>query len=393
MGQSSTPVAVAPRRRDPLASLGTTTEQLLCRFTGYGTPFLAVDQAVVESNIDVVLGITQGRWRPHVKTVKSSWGMQRLLDAGLSHFKASTVEEVECLLTLGAGDVLLAMPAVGETQHRMAHLAAKFPDQNVSVLVDEPAALASWHDAALGVFLDVDTGMHRTGLDVECVADAAELLSTCTSRGYRFAGVHHYDGHLAGLDEPRRTELTHRGLSALNQLTVELARAGYRPPEVVTGGSHTFWPALQHDFAPEVADVLRVSPGTVVYCDVRSLERLGDVGLRPAVAVVASVISAPTPGSVTVDAGLTAIQTDAGRPHAALSGALSATVGEPAQAHLALEFTDPSEAPPVGSRVCLVPRHVDTAVCQFDEFVVTHDGAVSVHPIDARHHRVLEHHG
>ena len=48
----------------------------------------------------------------------------------------------------------------------------------------------------------------------------------------------------------------------------------------------------------------RVSPGTLVYNDLTSLDQLSAIpGLRPAALVVASVVSHPKPGRFTCDAG------------------------------------------------------------------------------------------
>lgn len=349
------------------------------------TPCLVVDEAGVESNIATAIDLigSAERWRVHCKTAKAPWTMRKLLDHDVRSFKAATVVEVEHLLRTGATDVLFSLPAVGATQRALVDLAEQYPSARVSVLLDDTDALTSWARGRLGFFLDVNTGMDRTGVPVDQPDDANRLIRHATELGFSFRGLHHYDGHLASLPDDARTEAVHCGLDRLTRLASSLY-VGI--PEIVTGGSHTFLPALQHEFPPALSEVLTVSPGTVVYCDLRSLERFGDIGFRPAVAVLCRVISSPTADNITVDAGLTAIQVDAGTPHAAVSNEPNAVVGTPAQEHLSIRF--PAERrPAVGSLLTLVPRHVDTTVAQFDQFlVISPGGATMTHLISARHH-------
>src|SRR5690606_34115749 len=107
-----------------------------------------------------------------------------------------------------------------------------------------------------------------------------------------------------------------------------------------------------------------------------------------AVGILTRVISAVGPWSVTTDAGLTSIQVDAGTPHAAVSGHPEARVGAPSQEHLPIQFD--SGRPGVGDLLVLVPRHVDTAVAQFDKyFAATTDGRLVQARVEARHHTSL----
>ncbi len=375
---------------DPLRSLRPEAAARFVDQPGLATPCLVIDEVTVDANIQAVLKLVGGLdvWRAHVKTAKSSWAMGRLLNAGVTRFKASTYEEVRCLLELGAPDVLYALPAVGPGLNQLADLAERWPDQRVAVLLDSPAALDTWGARPMHFFLDVDSGMHRTGHNVNDPRGAVALLDRAASAGHTCVGVHHYDGHLAGLPPEQRDARTRMGLEKVDRLITALGAAGVQVPELVTGGSHTFLPALEHSFGPTVRRRVRVSPGTVTFSDVRSLERLGDVGLRPAVGVLARVLSAG-PARVTVDAGLTAIQVDAGSPHAAVSGRDGVEVGSPNQAHLALHYACPDDVPVPGELLCLIPRHVDTAVAQFGSFLVLRsDNTLEEHPMDARHHEI-----
>lgn len=351
------------------------------------TPAVVIDPETVRSNVARVLALVGGpsRWRVHVKTVKSAWLVRMLLDLGLTRFKASTTAEVAMLLACGADDVVLAVPPTSTAERGLRELAGSYPDASVAALLDSAAALERWEPGSYSFFLDVDSGQHRTGISLTDPAAGVALVREARRRGHEFRGVHHYDGHLAGLPPDERDTRTRAGLDALAAYVTTLQESE-TVPEVVTGGSHTFLPPLDHALPLAVREVLTVSPGTVVLCDVRSLERLGDIGLRPAAAVVCEVLSRPRPDQATVDAGLTVLQVDAGRPHARVAGAPWLEVDEPAQEHLAVRAVD-GPAPEVGSRLVLVPRHVDTTIAQFDVVsALQPDGRWVTHPVTARHH-------
>lgn len=87
-------------------------------------------------------------------------------------------------------------------------------------------------------------------------------------------------------------------------------------------------------------------------------------------------------GGLTVDAGLTAIQIDAGVPHAVVVSDPELHVGRPSQEHLFLEGNGSLLEP--GSLVVLLPRHLDTALVQFDRLHrIAADGHITVEPVVA----------
>jgi D-serine deaminase-like pyridoxal phosphate-dependent protein len=66
---------------------------------GLLTPTLLIYAEAVDSNIAATIRAVGGadRWRPHVKTAKLAWVMQRLLDHGVRHFKCATTRELKAL--------------------------------------------------------------------------------------------------------------------------------------------------------------------------------------------------------------------------------------------------------------------------------------------------------
>jgi D-serine deaminase-like pyridoxal phosphate-dependent protein len=121
-------------------------------------------------------------------------------------------------------------------------------------------------------------------------------------------------------------------------------------------------------------------PGVYAFHDAQQL-RLGTcTPAQVALVVLATVVSAPAPGRLVLDAGSKALGAD--RPdwmvgHGLLPG-LPGAVATALSEHHAVVSLDPAAGaatPSVGSRVAVVPNHVCTAVNLADELVVVAGGA------------------
>jgi len=354
------------------------------------TPCLVVVADLVDANIAHLLDLlgSPRRARPHIKTARTRWAVARLRAAGINKVKASTPQEVRIALEAGMADVVLAYPAVGPALAEVGELALAHPGSRVSVLVDRPETVAAWPAPELGAFLDLDTGLGRTGVPVRDRARVLAVVDALRSAGIRLVGLHAYDGHLAGPEGDTRDRQIRAALAPALDWAGELD-----PPELVVGGSHTFLTCVAASDERGLAGIVAGSPGTVVYGDHRSVTRFAGTNRFAAAAVVLSrVVSAPNSGSVTVDAGLTAIQVDAGRPHFVVAGQPDWVAGEAAQEHAAVECRrtpgpGPSAGPAVGDLLPLVPFHIDTALAQFATAYVLSDGDLVREPIEVRHGR------
>ncbi|HRG08741.1 MAG TPA: alanine racemase, partial [Cyclobacteriaceae bacterium] len=105
-------------------------------------------------------------------------------DAGIQKFKCATIAEGEMLASIGAPDVLLAYQPVGPRGVRFAQLIKKFPATQFACLIDNEAtaqeldALANANNLTIRIFLDLNVGMSRTGIQPE---NALPLFLLCKS--------------------------------------------------------------------------------------------------------------------------------------------------------------------------------------------------------------------
>ena len=293
----------------------------------------------------------------------------------MTHLKCATTLELRVACEAGAADVLLAYPVVGPKVRRVAALAAEFPAVAVWALVDTPDAPSRWKGTGVGLFVDVNPGMDRTGIPD---ADVERILATVqevADAGARFGGVHYYDGHIGPGGDSEAA--AHRGYDRLTGIVDLIEAAGIRVPEIVTAGTPAFpWTLSYRGFAGRTF-VHRASPGTVVYGDATSAEQLPPAwGLAPAVVVAATVVSHPAPGRVTCDAGHKTVSADAGVPTCAVLGRPDLQPLQPSEEHLPILVPEGSAPPAIGEVLYLVPRHVCPTVNNFDHAVLTRAGEV-----------------
>lgn len=353
------------------------------------TPALAIYPDVVDANIRATLRVMGGdanRWRPHIKTAKLGFIIRRLVEHGVRNLKCSTTLELAAACDAGASDVLVAYAMVGANARRVLEIAAAHPNVAISILVENAAQAATWHGTAVGLFIDVNTGMNRTGIEQEHID---EIVALARAIGPQFRGVHYYDGQMSGFDEMAdRERAAHAGYDRLMRIVTALEAAGMTPGEVITSGTPAFPCALSYEPFRSGGFIHRASPGTVIYNDFTSLAQLpSEYGYQPAAVVVATVVSHPTPTYITCDAGHKSVSADAGVPTCEVIGHPGLKALKPSEEHLPIEVAPGAAVPPIGSALYLVPRHVCPSVNNFDEALIVADGrVVGVERVTARGH-------
>ena len=153
------------------------------------TPALLIYPKLVETNIDATLRLLGGdpdRWRPHIKTAKIASVMRRMIDRGVRCLKCSTTLELLTACEVGAHDILLAFSVTGANANRVLDIARQFPKTRISVLIESPKQANFWLGTGIGVFIDVNPGMNRTGIGEDRVDDIRQLARKL---GKQFRGL------------------------------------------------------------------------------------------------------------------------------------------------------------------------------------------------------------
>lgn len=281
------------------------------------SPALVVFESLLKHNLDAMLALagTPERLCPHCKTHKTRDIVRLLLERGVTRHKAATVREAAMCLEAGARDVVLAYQLVGPMLGQFAALAAQYPDARLSALVDNArsadqlSAAAIDHGVTIGALVDLDTGLHRTGLPVS--DDAAALYRRVTELpGLRPAGLQSYDAQNRTPDPAERRAAVRATIEPVLAFAAELEQAGLPVPEILCGGSGTF-PCYAEIAATTSAPIV-CSPGTTVFWDHGYSQTLPDLNAHftPAALLLSRVVSRPTPQHVTLDLGSKGIAAD-----------------------------------------------------------------------------------
>jgi D-serine deaminase-like pyridoxal phosphate-dependent protein len=353
------------------------------------TPALVVYPEIIASNIVRTLHLLGGkadRWRAHIKTAKLAYTLRMLVEHGCRNLKCATTLELLVACRSDAADVLLAYPVVGGNARRVREIADQFADVRISVLVESEEQVRQWRGSRIGVFLDINPGMNRTGVEQSHEEKIVKLVREVGDAGLEFRGLHYYDGQYGGLDEPERTAAAHAGYDCLLKLVKDIACIGVSVPEVITAGTPTFPCSLTYKGFHDGGSIHRVSPGTIVYGDATSLAQLSsETGYAPAALVLTRVVSRPHIGRITCDAGHKSVSADAGVPTCVVVGHPELTPLTPSEEHLPLGLGEEMRQPQVGEELYLLPRHICPTVNNFDDALLVQDGRImSLEKVSAR---------
>ncbi len=191
--------------------------------------------------------------RPHVKTHKCVEIALRQLELGAVGVTCQTLHEAEVMVRAGIRDVVLPYNVVGE--RKLRQLSALLSHATVRVSADDAALLPGLASAAagagreLGVLVDCDTGLGRTG--VTSPEAAVELgRQVAATGGLRFDGLLTYPA------PPGAREFLGRAAELLE-------RQGLVPSIVSAGGTPAMWqsPELAPVVLNEEHGYLALAPG------------------------------------------------------------------------------------------------------------------------------------
>jgi D-serine deaminase-like pyridoxal phosphate-dependent protein len=343
------------------------------------SPGLVFFKDLIRQNIAhmIELAGSTDRLRPHAKTHKTGEIVEMERQAGITKHKVATLAEAELCATRGGQDVMISYPMVGPNCARLAKLIRAYPGCRFSVQADHPASLEALSAVLTGegvevdVLLDVDVGMHRTG-----IAPGPEALALYEQidrlPGLVPGGLHVYDGHnhIPGFVD-RRAQALSQLEPALN-LRTALERKGLPTPRLVLGGTPTFPVYARLDLPG-----LECSPGTLVLHDQGYGSRYADLSaFVPAALLLTRVISRPTATRVTFDLGYKAVASDppAGKRLTLLDVPDYEAVLQNEE-HLVVE-TPAAERFRPGDEVLAIPTHICPTVAMHQRAYVVEGGQV-----------------
>ncbi len=266
------------------------------------TPALWVDLDILERNIAELAGHFAAAavgWRPHMKGIRVPAIAHKAIAAGAIGVTCATIREAEAMAESGVEDILIANEMVGE--RKISRLAQLCRRAQAKVIVDnadnvrELSAAARRHGARIGVLIDVNTGMNRTGLlPGPAIVHLAQAIDD--SEGLRFLGLMTWEGHTLAIADPDlRARATKDAISQLVNLAEACRASGLTAAIVSGGGSGTY------KTTPFVKGMTEIQAGGAIFCDV--IYQSWGVETTPCLFVKTIVSSRPAPDRIVVDAG------------------------------------------------------------------------------------------
>ena len=213
------------------------------------TPALVLDRDILLANLAFMqaqLPSLHARLRGHVKNHKSPHVARLQLEHGAFGLCAATIWEAIVMVRAGADDVLVANQLVDPRKRRAAALLAR--EAALTVNVDDAgdaealSAAAVEAGSTIGVLIEVDTGMHRAGVDTpqQALALARRIVEL---PGLRLAGISGYEGHCSlEMDHDKRHALQAEAMRYFVDVADLLEANGIPCPTLSAAGTATaFW--------------------------------------------------------------------------------------------------------------------------------------------------------
>ena len=356
------------------------------------TPALCVDLDAFESNLtrmQQVMDRNGIKSRPHVKTHKCPAIAKRQLESGSIGVCAAKVSEAEVMIAHGIDQVLLTTANVTPFKiQRAMQLRARCAGFVQATDSTENARLLS--EAALAarliaeVVVDLDPGMHRTGVEPgESGIALARLIDSLP--GLALRGVLCYDGevqHAKGFSVRRERSLESLAPAAE---TVARMREGGLNTEIFSGGG-----TGTYNIDHETLGLTDVQAGSYIFMDAQYLAIGGESNpeiysdFEPSLVVLTSVLNDRQAKQATTDAGAKACTIN--EPWSMVKGEAGMTYRSESDEFGILSYAeDASRKYRVGEKLELIVSHCDPVVNLYDCIYATRRDAVeAVWPIAAR---------
>jgi D-serine deaminase-like pyridoxal phosphate-dependent protein len=355
------------------------------------TPALTIDLDIFDANIAKLqshLNAAGLGLRCHTKMHKSPIIARKQIAAGAIGVCCATISEAEVMLAGGITKILITSPVV--TDDKILRLLAMCQKSSeVEIVVDyiqgadRISELAGEMKLNIGVLVDLDPGMGRTGIEpgqkaLELVRHIGEACPNLT-----FNGLQMYIGncmHVQGF-EKRRDKYLH--LISKGIETKELLESnGIQVPVFSGGGTGTY------DIDAELGALTDLQAGSYAFMDVEYRDIGGQgtetfVDFEPSLFSLVTAISKPQERLITVDAGIKCLATDTGYPE--FRDVEGATYHFGGDEHGIIQLNNSSRQINLGDRLSVITPHCDPTVNLYDYYYPYRQGMVTeIWPISAR---------
>ena len=352
------------------------------------TPALVLDRSRLDRNCVRMrercrdLGV---KLRPHMKTLKSIDAARIAIDPDFGAIAVSTLLEAEYFAAGGIEDIQLAVCMTPDKLPRASAVARDIP--RFSFFLDSAAMARASADyarstaAPLRIWIEIDSGEHRTGVEPDDPA-LVEIASILAEAPVVLEGVATHGGHsYRGRDAQAIAAIAEQERAQVTKAAEILRAAGFNVPGVSAGSTPTAVHARSGAGLTEFRAGVYMA-GDLFQAAIGSLDET-DIALS----VLATVIShKPEQNQIVVDAGGLALSKD--RSTAAIHGGdlgfglVLDVDGKPTLGRLTVSGVHqehgevsgsealPFDRLPIGAKVRILPNHVCMTAGAYDHLLV-----------------------
>ncbi len=333
----------------------------------------------MEQNLHRMAAFFQNRpakLRPHFKNHRVLGLAKLQMQHGAIGITCARVWQAERLVEAGIRRVLIANEIAGEAElHRFADLAKEAPvilAVDNGRVVDDLGRIARNRKVVLHVLVDVDLGLKRCGV---APGEAALWLARrALEQGLKLRGIMGYEGHLQpiapGLEKER---VVGEAMQMLVGTAKRFEQDGIAVEIVSCGGTGDY------SITGSYSGVTEIQAGSYLLMDTWYAPYAPD--FRPALTVLATVIS-KTPGErIVLDAGVKAISGERGLP--SLKGIDGLKLKALHAEHAPVEIVGPGVNVEVGDKLEVAVQYHDGTIHLHKCIYGIRDGRVErVFPIE-----------
>jgi D-serine deaminase-like pyridoxal phosphate-dependent protein len=281
------------------------------------TPALLLDQSILERNLTRMqdransFGVSL---RPHIKTHKCVEIANHQLELGARGITVSTLYEVEQFAAAGFNDIIWAHPLIPSNIERVMELYSK---ATIRVLIDSVEMferldpIERFGSERLHVWLKVDCGYHRAGVDPQSPLAERLVRSLNESKNLVFDGILTHAGH--SYESRNRAELlahAENERSIMVDFAGRMRNKGCKIPMISIGSTPTM------SVTENLDGINEIRPGNYAFYD-HTQVMLESCGVADCALTVLSSVVSHQPGAshFITDAGALSLSKDLGPVH------------------------------------------------------------------------------
>ncbi|MEW4489574.1 alanine racemase [Thalassoglobus sp. JC818] len=345
------------------------------------TPALCIDLDVLDENVRAMsteIHDAGKAWRPHAKCHKVPEIALQELAAGAIGVTAAKSSEAETFVENQIPDVLIANLIVGE--QKLERIVRICRDGDPIVTCDHFVQAEALSDVCrqsgviCRVIVELDIGMNRVG--VRPGPDADQLVRGIDRLpGVRLVGIMGYEGHLLTEPDPKRKRnRIGIAMSLLERQRDRMIRDGMCCDIVSAGGTGSY------QVTAHLPAVTEIQAGGGIFGDPFYSEMCGVTGLKPALGVVATVVSRPSLMQAVLDIGRKSMHSEIYPPRISKLAngkeLTDASINSFSAEHTVVELGPESRNLIIGDKVVVVPGYSDLTTLLYDRFYGLRDNSV-----------------